>query len=68
MVGGKQVKLIKPNYSKKQCSFSSFLLTQGNNTGSKWQLTAQKASFMPYMHGTSLMSIPGQFGPITLGK
>ena len=27
---------LKPNYFKKQCSLSSFLLTKGNNTDPNW--------------------------------
>jgi hypothetical protein len=37
---------VKPNYFEKQHSSSSLLLTSGNNTGQKWQWSAQKASSM----------------------
>ena len=37
---------LKPNYFEKQCSSSSLLFTKGNNTGSKWHWSTQKASSM----------------------
>ena len=40
------LKLIKPNYFKKQCSSSSFLLTKGNNTSLKWQWSTRQGSSM----------------------
>ena len=35
---------LKPNYFKKQCSSSSFLLTWSKYTGPKWPWSTQKAS------------------------
>ena len=40
------LKKLKPNYFKKQHSSSSFLLTQDNNTGPKWQWSTKQGSFM----------------------
>ena len=37
---------VKLNHFKKQSSSSSFLLTEGNNTGPKWQWSTQQASSM----------------------
>ena len=41
-------------------------LKKGNNTGPKLQWSTQKASSMSWMHGTSLLSTLGQFGPVLL--
>ena len=37
-----------------------------NNTGPKWQMSTHQGSSMSQMHGTSLMSTPGQFGYVLL--
>ena len=56
------LKRFKPNYFKKKSSLSSFLLTYGHNTSSKWQWSTQQGSFMSQMHGNSLLKTPGQIG------
>ena len=43
---------IKPNYFKKQCSSSSFLLTSGNNTGPNWPEVLSRLG--PYLLSTPL--------------
>ena len=52
---------IKLNYFKKQQKIVLTFPSQGNNTGPKWQLSTQKARSMSQMHGTRLLSTPGQF-------
>ena len=42
---GKSI-IIKPNYFKKQCFSSSFLLTWSKYTGPKWPWSTQQANFM----------------------
>ena len=43
-----------------------FYLPKVYGTGPKWQWSTQQGSFMPKMHGTSLLGTPGQFGPVLL--
>ena len=65
-----EIPVVKPNYFKKQCSSSPFLLTWSIHTGPKWPLSTQKASPMSYMHRTSLSNTPWSFWTciITSGK
>ena len=40
----------------------------GNDTGPKCQWSTQQASLIYQMHGISLLSTPGQLGPLLFGK
>ena len=68
---------IKPNYFKKVCSSSSFLLTRGKNTGPKRPWSTQKASSINvtpnkpircFRYKTSLLSTPFWTCIFTSGK
>ena len=45
-ISQRKIQGVKPKYFFKQSSSSSFLLTQGNNTGPKCQFSTQQASSM----------------------
>ena len=57
---------LKPNYYKKQCSSSSFLLTWSRYTVPKWPRSTWPFWTIHFRHRTSLLRLHGYFGPVYL--
>ena len=56
-----KLKFLKPDYFKKICFLSSFLLTWSKYIGPKWPRNTLQASSMHLEHETSLLRTPWQY-------